>query len=457
MCGLFGIYDNDSREVAKLTYFALYSLQHRGQESAGISVTDGEQITTHKDMGLVSRIFTEDIISGLKGRSALGHVRYSTTGSSHLHNAQPLEVTFNNEKMVIAHNGNLVNFDLLCEKLGITESNSFSDTELMARILESSKADTLEEAVLEMVKMIQGAYSVVIMTNDKLIAFRDPCGIRPLCIGKIDGSFIVTSETCALDIVGAELVRPIEPGELVVISREGLSSKTFRNDAKRSMCAFEYIYFARPDSTIYGKNLYQSRVNMGRNLFREHPVEADLVISVPDSGTPAAIGFAKESGIPYEDGLIKNRYVGRTFISPTQDMRELGVKIKLNPIRHIFEDKTVVVVDDSIVRGTTSKKIIQLIRECGAKEVHMRVSSPPVRYPCFYGIDTATKSELIAANMSIEEIREHLNVDTLGYLSIQGMIKAINLPGKELDIACFNGEYPVEIPEEVSELKLIFK
>jgi len=457
MCGLFGIFDNN-KEVSKLTYFALYSLQHRGQESTGISVSDGQTITTHKDMGLVSRVFSEDILEKLKGRSALGHVRYSTTGSSHLHNAQPFEVTLaSGEQIVITHNGNLVNFETLCEELGITEPTSSSATELMARMLQTSQAATLEDAILEMVRKIQGAYSVIILSKDKLIAFRDPCGIRPLSIGKLDDSYIVTSETCALDIVGAQHVRAIEPGEMVVISSKGLSSRTFSVRSKRAMCAFEYIYFARPDTTIYGKNLYQVRVNMGRNLAREHPVDADIVISVPDSGTPAAIGFSKESGIPFDDGLIKNRYVGRTFISPTQTMRELGVKIKLNPIREIFENKRVVVVDDSIVRGTTSKKIVQLIRDCGACEVHMRFSSPPVMYPCFYGIDTATKSELIAANMSLEEIRQHLNVDTLGYLSIKGMVRAINLPDKELDLACFNGEYPVDIPEAVQELKLIFK
>ncbi|MFC1478303.1 amidophosphoribosyltransferase [Candidatus Margulisiibacteriota bacterium] len=461
MCGLFGIYDNKrdgNEEAARLTYFALYSLQHRGQESAGISVSDGTSIKTYKQMGLVSRVFSEDILDSLTGWSALGQVRYSTTGSSQLHNAQPFEFKFNGgEKMVIAHNGNLVNFDLLCDQLDVTEPTSTSDTELMARILQNSKADTIEEAVLEMVKIIRGAYSVAILTKDKLIAFRDPHGIRPLCIGKLGEATIFTSETCALDIVGARHVREIEPGEMVVVTHEGLLSKTFTTHSDRAMCAFEYIYFARPDSNIYGKNLYKVRVNMGRNLAREHPVDADIVISVPDSGTPAAIGFSKESGIPFDDGLIKNRYVGRTFIQPSQAMRELGVKIKLNPIREIFENKRVVIVDDSIVRGTTSKNIIKIIREAGAREVHMRVSSPPVMCPCFYGIDTATKSELIAANMSVEEIRKHLNVDSLGYLSIKGMVGAINLPHKDLDLACFNNVYPIKIPEAVQELKLVFK
>jgi amidophosphoribosyltransferase len=456
MCGLFGILD-DNKEVAKLAYFGLYALQHRGQESAGIAVSDGRNISTYKGMGLVSRVFSEEILDQLKGQSALGHVRYSTTGSSALENAHPFEVTMKNgDQLVIAHNGNLVDLDNLCEQMGIAKPASGSDTEVMAAMLKNSNAKTIEEAILEMVKVIQGAYSVLILSKDKLFAFRDPCGIRPLCLGKLDDSYIVTSETCALDIIGAKHIRDIEPGELVTITHEGITARSFNQKAKRAMCAFEYIYFARPDSNIYNKNLYQARVNMGQQLAREHPVKADLVISVPDSGTPAAIGFAKESGIPYEDGLIKNRYVGRTFISPTQAMRELGVKIKLNPIREIFANKRVVVVDDSIVRGTTSRKIVQLIRESGAREVHMRVSSPPVMFPCFYGIDTASKSELIAANMSIEEIRQRLNVDSLGYLSIKGMVKAINLPGKELDIACFNGEYPVKIPEEVQKLKLIF-
>ena len=461
MCGLFGVINqtsNNEQDVSRLTYFGLYSLQHRGQESAGISVSNGKTIATHKDMGLVSRVFTEDNLEHLKGFMSVGQVRYSTTGSSNICNAQPFEITLNNgDNIVIAHNGNLVNFNEICSKLGINEATSASDTELMARILQQSKAPNIEDAILEMLKMIQGAYSVIIMTKDKLIAFRDPCGIRPLSIGKLDNSIVITSETCAMDIVGAHFTREIEPGELVVFSQDGYNSKSFTAQTKRAMCAFEYIYFARPDTNIYGKSLYEARVNMGRFLAREHPVEADIVIGVPDSGTPAAIGYAKEAGIPYDDGLIKNRYVGRTFISPSQAMRERGVKIKLNPIRKIFENKRVIIVDDSIVRGTTSKKIVQIIRECGAREIHMRVSSPPVMFPCFYGIDTATKSELIAATKSVAQIREHLKVDTLGYLSIKGMVHAINLPHKDLDLACFNGEYPVNIPEAVQELKLIFK
>jgi len=459
MCGLFGIFDSSKdKEVARLAYFALYSLQHRGQESAGITVSDGEKLTTHKGMGLVSQVFSEPVLTGLTGYVGLGHVRYSTTGSSNLKNAQPFEVTTRHGlQLAIAHNGNLVNFDRLCASAGITEPTTSSDTELMARLLQNADSTDIEQAILEMTRKIHGAYSVVVMTPDRLIAFRDPCGIRPLCIGKIDGATIVTSETCALDIVGAKYIREVEPGEMVTISKEGLVSKIISHETRRAMCVFEYIYFARPDSIIYGKNLYHVRVNMGRNLAREHPVEADIVIGVPDSGTPAAIGFSKETGIPYDDGLIKNRYVGRTFIHPTQLMREMGVKIKLNPIRDIFENKRVVVVDDSIVRGTTSRKIIQLIRESGAREVHMRVSSPPVTHPCFYGIDTATRSELIASKASMEEIRQHLNVDSLGYLSIAGMVQAINIPHDELDLACLNGKYPVEIPEALQELKLIFK
>lgn len=461
MCGLFGIINQtpqEEQDVARLSYFALYSLQHRGQESAGISVSDGVKVSTHKDMGLVSRVFTEENLERLKGFLGVGQVRYSTTGSSNICNAQPFEITLQNgEKIVIAHNGNLVNFAELCFTLGISEATSTSDTELMARILQKSTAPNLEDAILEMLKIIQGAYSVIVMSKDKLIAFRDPCGIRPLSIGKLGNCTVVTSETCAMDIIGAQFMRDVEPGEMVVISQEGYTTKSFTPHSKRAMCAFEYIYFARPDSNIYDKNLYEARINMGRFLAREHPVEADIVIGVPDSGTPAAIGYSKETGIPYDDGLIKNRYVGRTFISPSQAMRERGVKIKLNPIRKIFDNKRVVVVDDSIVRGTTSKKIVSIIRECGAREIHMRVSSPPVMFPCFYGIDTATKSELIAATKSIEQIREHLKVDSLGYLSVKGMVHAINLPHQDLDLACFNGEYPVNIPEAVQELKLIFK
>lgn len=458
MCGLFSIFDSEkNKDVARLTFFGLYALQHRGQESAGISVTEGRTIQTHKGMGLVSRVFTEENLSQLTGHSALGHVRYSTTGSSHLCNAQPFDMTTQSGiPFSIAHNGNLVNFDMLCQQVGMNEDMTMSDTELMARLLQQSTEKEILSAVLSMTKSLIGAYSIVIMTPDKLIALRDPFGVRPLCIGQLDGAFIVTSETCALDIVGAKHIRDIEPGEIVIITQDGFTSKMFSSRTTRSMCVFEYIYFARPDSTIYGKNLYQVRVNMGRQLAREHPIQADMVISVPDSGTPAAIGFSKESGIPYDDGLIKNRYVGRTFIQPNQLLREVGVKIKLNPIREIFENKRVVVVDDSIVRGTTSKKIVQVIRDAGASEVHMRVSSPPVRFPCFYGIDTATRAELIAACMNEEGIVNHLKVDSLGYLSIDGMVHAINLPGKDLDLACLNGKYPIAVPEALSALKLIY-
>jgi len=459
MCGIFAIYDQENnKNVAKLTYFALYSLQHRGQESAGITVSNGKEMKTHKNMGLVSQIFDEKKLSKLTGNLALGHVRYSTTGSSNIENAQPFETIWNDkEKIQIAHNGNLVNFDRICSHLGITIPTNNSDTELIALLLKKLKDPSLETTIQKIIQKITGAYSIVIMSKEKIIAFRDPYGIRPLCLGRLGSSYVLASESCAFDIIGAQYIREVEPGEIITISKTGLSSTMLPSTTNRAMCVFEYIYFARPDSNIYGKNLYCTRVNMGRNLAREQPVKADMVISVPDSGTPAAIGYSKESGIPLDEGLIKNRYVGRTFISPTQEMRELGVRIKLNPISKIFEGKRIVIVDDSIVRGTTSRKIVNLVRKAGAREVHVRVSSPPILFPCFYGIDTATKSELIAANMSLEKIRQHLNADSLGYLSIRGLTQAINLPSKDLDLACLNGEYPIKIPEEIQKLKLIFK
>jgi amidophosphoribosyltransferase len=458
MCGLYGIYA-PGKEVAKLTYLGLFALQHRGQESAGISVARGQQLYTHKAMGLVPQVFNEEILSTLQGDLAIGHVRYSTTGSSRIENAQPLEFTVNDIPVVLAHNGNLVNADSL---RALLESEGFkfsttSDTEIIAALFKKYYSEDLERTIEAMFKDLQGAYSVLIMLPGKIIGFRDPWGIRPLCLGKLEGSYVLASESCALATTGADYIREVENGEVIILDQAGSHSRTFAKHKRNALCIFEHVYFARPDSIMSGQTIYKVREKMGQLLAREHPVKADIVIAVPDSGVPAAIGYAKESKLPYEEGLIKNRYVGRTFINPDQMIRELGVKIKLNPISEILRDRRVVIVDDSIVRGTTSRKIVKLLREAGAREVHMRVSSPPIVNPCFYGIDTASKSELIAANMSVEEIRKHLDVDSLGYLSIKGLLTATHASKKEFCLGCFNADYPVAVPEELTRLKILFK
>ncbi len=457
MCGIFGIY-GDHIEAARSTYFGLYALQHRGQESAGISVSNGKDIQSITSMGLVAQIFNEDKLSTLKGHIGIGHTRYSTTGNTILENAQPITVTFKKEKIAIAHNGNLVNAEELrqdCQHHGY-QFQSSTDSEVIAALIVMSNAPTLMDAVIETTQKIKGAYSLVLLTTDSIIGLRDPLGVRPLMLGKTPTGMLLASEDCAFKIIGGEKIRDILPGEIVIINAKGINSHTYLDHQRKGLCAFEFIYFARPDSTIQGKNIYAARVKMGRNLFREHPVEADIVIGVPDSGIPAAIGFSKESGIPYEEGIIKNRYVGRTFIHPDQSMREKSVRIKLNPIEEVIKDKRVVVVDDSIVRGTTSNKIVQILRDAGAEEVHIRVSSPPVFNPCFYGIDTANRSELIASVLSLEKIAKHLNVDSLGYLSIDGLINAIHLPADNMCLACLNGDYPIKVPEQLQQLKLLF-
>jgi len=458
-CGVFGIYNATGRDMARSVYFGLFALQHRGQESAGIASSDGDQIRYHKGMGLVNQVFDEKTLNHLEGNISLGHVRYSTTGSSIIENAQPVVIDTRYGTIALAHNGNLVNakdlrFELM-EK-GYTFVGT-SDSEVMAAMIATSKKSDFEDALVETLSECLGAFSVIIMLKDRLIAVRDPNGIRPLTIGKLENGYVFSSETCALDIVGAEHLRYVNNGEMVVADKKGLRSKTWATTEREALCVFEYIYLARPDSVLHGRSVYDTRFSMGKYLAKEHPIEADMVMGVPESGIPAAIGYAAESKITFGEGLIKNRYVGRTFIQPSQEMRELGVKLKLNPIRDAVRGKKVILVDDSIIRGTTSRQLIKLVREAGAREVHMRISSPPNINPCFYGIDTATKAELIAANLSIEGIRKYLEADSLGYLSLKNLIRAISLPGKNLCMACLNGEYPVKVPEKMQSLKLFFK
>jgi amidophosphoribosyltransferase len=458
-CGVFGVFNFAEDSPAKSVYYGLFALQHRGQESAGIAVSDGRDIHHHKAMGLVNQVFNEEILSGLKGRLGIGHVRYSTTGSSAIENAQPIVLDTRYGPIAVVHNGNLVNTSALRQELkerGISFLGN-SDSEVMAALIAASKKSDFEEALVDTLQRCQGAFSVLIMTRDKIYAARDPYGLRPLSIGKLERGFVASSETCALDILGAQFVRDVQNGELVVLESSGLRSLTYEIAEREALCVFEYIYFARPDSVLEGRNVYETRFNMGKYLAAEHPVEADVVIPVPESGVPAAIGFSVESQIPFGEGLIKNRYIGRTFIQPSQEIRDLGVRIKLNPIRDAVRGKKVVVLDDSIIRGTTSRQIVKILREAGAREVHMRISSPPNINSCFYGIDTSTRAELIAANLSVEGIRKYLEADSLGYLSLKNLIRAVSLPSKNLCLACLNGEYPVKIPERMQSLKLFFK
>lgn len=459
MCGIFGIYNFKEDSSAKSVYLGLFALQHRGQESAGIAASDGEEIKHHKEMGLVNQGFDERLLSSLPGNIAIGHVRYSTTGSSIIENAQPIVIDTRYGTIALAHNGNLINSAILRQDLkdkGISFVGTTDSEVMVSMIATSGKAD-FEEALTDTLKHCKGAFSLLLMTRDKLIAVRDPSGIRPLSIGKLENAYVISSETCALDILGAQFVRDVANGEMVVIDKEGLRSKTWRMGEREALCVFEYIYFARPDSVLHGRNVYETRFQMGKYLAKEHPVEAEVILPVPESGVPAAIGFAAESKIPFGEGLIKNRYIGRTFIQPSQEIRDLGIKLKLNPIQDAIRGKKVVIIDDSIVRGTTSRQIVRLVREAGAREVHVRISSPPILNPCFYGIDTPTKAELIAANLSIDGIRKYLEADSLGYLSLRSLIRSISLPGKNLCLACLNGEYPVRIPERLQSLKLFFK
>ncbi|NLK23935.1 MAG: amidophosphoribosyltransferase [Clostridiales bacterium] len=454
-CGVFGVYSPKPMDTAGITYYGLYALQHRGQESAGIAVSDGEKIEMHKGLGLITDAFKDkNDLHKLKGNVAIGHVRYSTTGANTVENSQPLVSNSKIGTIAMAHNGNLVNADVIRELLeeGGHIFHTSIDTEVIATLLARSAAKGMERAVVDAMQAVKGSFALVIMTKDKLIGARDPHGIRPLCIGKIDDAYILSSESCALDAVGADFVRDVKPGEIVVIDENGIKSITYAESTGCQTCSFEYIYFARPDSTIDGLDVYTTRVKFGEQLYKEHKIEADLVCPVPDSGIPAAIGYSKASGIPFETGFIKNRYVGRTFISPSQEVRERAVAVKLNPLKVNVQGKRVILIDDSIVRGTTSKHLVDAMRRAGAKEVHLLISAPPVKFPCYFGIDTAYRSELIAANHTIKETEEILGADTLGYLSMDGMYKCLS-EKKGFCVGCFNGVYPVAPPIEAGNGK----
>jgi amidophosphoribosyltransferase len=453
-CGVCGIYA-PNEDVARLAFFALFALQHRGQESAGIATTDGKRLQVYTDMGLVSQVFSEESLSQLTGDIAIGHTRYSTRGSSRAMNAQPIVLGKGSDTMAIAHNGNLINaehlYAELCEK-GYTFKTS-TDTEVIANLILSSPEKEWVDRIRYAMRRLRGAYSLVIMTNHKLFAVRDPLGVRPLCLGTVDGGWVVASESCALDHIGADFLREIEPGEIVAIGENGIDSHQ-GEESRRALCIFEYIYFARPDSIINGRLLYQARQAMGAGLAEEYPVEADMVMGVPDSATAAGVGYAIKSGIPLGEGLIKNRYVGRTFIEPHQRIRDLGVKLKFNPLSQMLDGKRMVVIDDSIVRGTTTPQVVKLLKKAGAKEVHMRICAPPLRHPCFFGVDMATRQELIAAHKTVDEIRDFIGADSLGYLSIEGLIKAVDLPRDIFCLACFTGDYPIPVQLEMDKLAL---
>jgi amidophosphoribosyltransferase len=439
-CGVFGVWA-PGEEVAKLAYFGLYALQHRGQESAGIAVSDGDGIVVYKDMGLVAQVFDERHLATLSGHLAVGHTRYSTTGSSTWENAQPVFRHTGDGGIALGHNGNLINSGELARLAAAS-----SDTDLVTELLANHPSRSLEKAALEVLPLLQGAFSFVFMDETTLYAARDPQGIRPLVLGRLERGWVVASETAALDIVGASFVREVEPGELIAIDEHGLRTQRFA-DADPKGCIFEYVYVARPDTSIAGRSVHETRVDLGRRLARHDPVEADLVIPVPESGTPAAIGYAQESGIPYAQGLVKNAYVGRTFIQPSQTIRQLGIRLKLNPLREVIEGKRLVVVDDSIVRGNTQRALVRMLRESGAAEVHVRISSPPVKWPCFYGIDFATRAELIANGLAVDEIRQSIGADSLSYISLEELVQATTIPVERLCTACFSGTYPIELPE----------
>ena len=462
-CGVFGIYA-PGQEVAKLTYFGLYALQHRGQESAGIATFDRGELHEHRDMGLVAHVFNPQILERLTGQLAIGHTRYSTTGSSHRANAQPVIVETRLGKLALAHNGNLVNTAELREYLleQGCELTTTIDSEMIAIAIQAevNRGRGWVDATIAACKLCRGAFSLTIATPDGIMAIRDPNGIRPLVLGIMPdhvSHYVVASETCALDIIGADYEREIRPGELLWIAAEGLTSIDWAEQVQPKLCIFEMIYFARPDSWVNDESLYSYRMRLGKQLAIESLIDADIVIGVPDSGIPAAIGFSEESGIHYAEGLIKNRYVGRTFIQPTQEMREAGIRMKLNPLKDVLKGKRVIVIDDSIVRGTTSRKLVKALRDAGATEVHMRISSPPVTHPCFYGIDTDTQDQLIAATKNVAEIAAQIGVDTLAYLSWAGMLNATNRDPQNFCSACFTGDYPIEIPAGVKRSKLMLE
>ncbi|HYV31649.1 MAG TPA: amidophosphoribosyltransferase [Candidatus Binatia bacterium] len=443
-CGVFGVYGHPN--AAELTYYGLYALQHRGQESAGIVSCDGRQFRAYKGMGLVSQIFNGEILHGLVGSMAVGHTRYSTTGSSHLRNAQPLTVDCARGQIAIAHNGNLINAVQLREELESRGSifQTTVDSEIILHLMAQPSLNGHENNLLGTIRRIEGAFSLVIMTEHELIGVRDPYGFRPLCLGQLGDGWVLASETCALDLIHAKFVRDVEPGEIVILNEQGLKSiQAFPEQERRAFCIFEYVYFARPDSTLAQRNVYKVRVEMGRQLARENPVQADIVVPVPDSGNYAALGYSLESGIPYEMAFIRNHYVGRSFLQPTQLIRDFNVRVKLNLIPELVKDQRVVIVDDSIVRGTTCKARVNTLKEAGAKEVHVRVSCPPHMHPCVYGIDFPDRNKLMAANYSVDEIRKYLNADSLAYLSQSGMVRATGLGAESFCMACYDGHYPV--------------
>ena len=448
-CGVFGIYSNKSMDVASMVYYGLYALQHRGQESAGIAVSDGETINIHKGMGLITEAFSKENLNELKGSISIGHVRYSTSGDTRIENAQPLLSQSKLGAIAMAHNGTLVNADVIRELLedGGHIFHTSIDSEVIANLIARGAKKGIERAIFDAIQAVRGSFAMVILTEDKLIGVRDPHGIRPLCLGKFEDGYVLSSESCALDAIGAELVRDIEPGEIIIIDDKGIKSYKYSENTQCQTCAFEYIYFARPDSTIDGLDVHYTRVRAGEELYKEHKIEADVVVAVPDSGMPAAIGYSKASGIPYDTGFVKNRYVGRTFITPSQEIREKAVAVKLNPLKVNISGKRVILIDDSIVRGTTSKHLVDSLRRAGAKEVHFLVASPIVKFPCYFGIDTPYRSQLIGAEKSIEEINETIGADSLGYLSMEGMYKCFK-NDCEYCVGCFNGIYPVATPIE---------
>ena len=451
-CGVFGIFGHP--DAARLTYLGLYALQHRGQESCGIVASNGEQLVSELAMGHVSESFDQGRLDRLAGQSAIGHVRYSTAGEVSIRECQPFLVTCQHGQIAVCHNGNLPFAREERKKLEREGAifSSTSDTEVVLHGVARSRAASVAEAIPEVLRDTEGAFSMLFLTPSELIAIRDPRGFRPLALGRLDDTWVIASETCAFDLIDAKYVRDIEPGEMVVINEEGLRSSRPLSAQKHSMCIFEHVYFSRPDSIIFGQSVNRSRHKMGRRLAIEHPADADIVVPVPDSGVPAAIGYSAESELPFRFGLVRNHYIGRTFIEPKQSIRSFGVRIKLNPVRHLIEDKRIVLIDDSIVRGTTSKKIVRMVREAGAKEIHVRISCPPTISPCYYGVDTPNKSELIAANLSVEGIRDFIQADSLGYLSLEGMLEATGLNPDEACVACWNERYPTRITSEAETM-----
>ncbi|HEX6220571.1 MAG TPA: amidophosphoribosyltransferase [Acidimicrobiia bacterium] len=457
-CGVMAAYSTTQR-VSHLLYFGLFALQHRGQESAGIATSDGETVTVFKDLGLVNQVFDEPALAGLDGHLGIGHTRYSTTGSNNWSNAQPAHRQVGNTSVALGHNGNLTNTESLAVSLGISGATTDSDlmAEGLARAIDDNRSDArgLEMALMKVAPTWEGAFSLVIMDQGRIVGMRDPHGFRPLCLGALTGGgWVLASESSALDLVGAKFVREVSPGEMVVIDARGPKSYYPFDEVKPGLCLFEFVYFARPDTHMYGRSIQGARQEMGRTLSEEHPADADVVVPVPESGIPAAQGFAASSGIPYTDGLVKNRYVGRTFIEPSQMLRDQGIRLKLNPIPENLEGQRVVLVDDSIVRGSTTRQLVEMVREAGASEVHLRVSSPPYRWPCFYGMDTSDRSTLIAAHMEVEEIKEHLGADSLGYLSLDGLLAATGVADAGFCTACLSGDYPTAIPETADKYQL---